>query len=240
MRDQQGLDGRGGQSIIDKVLERLQLEDPTASEMSNDRPRMPTTPDLYHTQHSRTPSVSAGTVGTAQGRLAHLPANFPVSHEDNNDTWSSASSLHANNASTNTTTSLDYIFAHQGLQQPQTSKSSMDSMRDVYSAQPSPLGLHTSGSGSQFNQNGSDANTIGYPPGNSFMDHSSVSDASRSSVQSDYQGRTSLQHSRVVSKNNMYHTAQSPRMYPLRSSAHSNTSLNNGTWNTSFRTILNP
>ncbi|KAK3820467.1 MAG: hypothetical protein J3Q66DRAFT_171330 [Benniella sp.] len=240
MRDQQALDGRGGQSIIDKVLERLQLEDSTASQMSNDRPSMPTTPDLYHTQHSRTPPVSAGTVGTAQGRLPHLPANFPVSHEDNNDTWSSTSSLPANNASTNTTTSLDHIFAQQGLQQPQTSKSSMDSMRDVYSAQPSPLGLHASGSCSQFNQNGSDANIIGYPPGNSFMDHSSVSDASRSSVQSDYQGRTSLQHSRVVSKNNMYHTAQSPRMYPLRSSAHSNTSLNNGVPSPAASAVASP
>lgn len=183
------------QSVIDKVLERLQLEDPMTSQ----------------------PIVAEATKGTTQGCLPHLPSNFPLSHEDNNDTWSSASSIPVNNAGTDTTTSLDYIVSSLQQQQQQMTKSSMDSMRDSHSAH------HPSGSGSEFNQTGSDVNNAGYLPGTSFMEQqSSMSDASRSSMQSDYQGRTSLQQSRVAASKN--------DSYPFRSSAHSGASVNHGTW----------
>ncbi|KAF9981304.1 hypothetical protein BGZ65_004101, partial [Modicella reniformis] len=226
----QGLNGcSGGQSIIDKVLDRLQLEDSTGSDTSNNNHIHHS---YHHQQHSRMPQATSSetTASTTQRYLPPLPSNFPLSNEDNNDTWSSSLSMPTNNASTYTTSSLDYIFTSNLQQQQQTNRSSMDSMRDSYSAQPSPIGIHAGISGS-------DISDVGYPPGTSFMEQqSNMSDASRSSAQSNYQGRSSLQqprgtassHRRTASSSisSIHQTIQSPEMYPLHSSVHSGASQN--------------
>lgn len=99
-----GADGTEGQSIIDKVLDRLHIDE--APTDSPDQRRLPET----------SPATSS--------YIPYIPPNFPQSHENNNDTWSSTSSMP--NTSTNTSSNLEYIFA---LQQQQT-KASMDSFRE--------------------------------------------------------------------------------------------------------------
>ncbi|KAG0241723.1 hypothetical protein BGX31_000932 [Mortierella sp. GBA43] len=191
----------GGKSVIDKVLERLQLEESNASNSSDNHTH-------HQQQHdSRTPRPVV-TIGTAP--LPCIPANFPLGHADNNDTWSSTSSMPASGTNANTTT-LDGLFA-PSLQQ-QTAKSSMDSIRDSYNLQ-SPLGIHTGSSGIEFNHTGGEVGIVGYHPGAGFMEQqSSTSDVSRSSMQSDYQGRTSLQQPRVAaSKTNSIQQTPSPRI----------------------------
>lgn len=100
-----GADGTEGQSIIDKVLDRLHIDEPPTD--SPDQRRLP------------------GTSPATSSYLPYIPPNFPQSHENNNDTWSSTSSMP--NTSTNTSSNLEYIFA---LNQQQLAKASMDSFRE--------------------------------------------------------------------------------------------------------------
>ncbi|KAF9216923.1 hypothetical protein BGZ59_007314, partial [Podila verticillata] len=99
-----GADGTEGQSIIDKVLDRLHIDE--APTDSPDPRRLP------------------GSSPATSSYIPYIPPNFPQSHENNNDTWSSTSSMP--NTSTNTSSNLEYIFA---LQQ-QQAKASMDSIRE--------------------------------------------------------------------------------------------------------------
>ncbi|KAF9904588.1 hypothetical protein EC991_002577 [Linnemannia zychae] len=197
-----------GQSIIDKVLDRLQLDESSTGGLA---------PDL------------TATATLEQPRLPYIPPNFPQSHEDNNDTWSSTSSMP--NTSASTSANLDYIF---GLnQQNQAAKSSMDSTRDHNDnshaqsnstvgvnhqpTNPTPLSYATS--------------STGYA-GSTFTDQSSVtSEVNRFSMQSvDYQGRSSLHQPRPSpgAGNGFTVGSASPRMYPIRSSVHSGLSAENG------------
>ncbi|KAG0074490.1 hypothetical protein BGZ92_003354 [Podila epicladia] len=100
-----GADGTEGQSIIDKVLDRLHIDEPPTDSL--DQRRLP------------------GTSPATSSYLPYIPPNFPQSHENNNDTWSSTSSMP--NTSTNTSSNLEYIFA---LNQQQLAKASMDSFRE--------------------------------------------------------------------------------------------------------------
>lgn len=101
-----GADGTEGQSIIDRVLDRLHIDEPPAD--SPDQRQLP------------------GTSPATSSYLPYIPPNFPQSHENNNDTWSSTSSLP--NTSANTSSNLEYIFA---LNQQQLAKASMDSFREL-------------------------------------------------------------------------------------------------------------
>ncbi|KAF9185546.1 Rho GTPase-activating protein 25, partial [Haplosporangium sp. Z 767] len=208
--------GEGGeQSIIDKVLDRLHFEDPTPADMND--PASLALP-LHH--HFRLPIVAPGLISS------NMPHNLPESHEDNNDTWSSTSSIPI--SSTNTSTNLDYIFMlnQENQQQQQQVKPSMDS---AYEQQrQSPIGIQAGVSETQLDQAESYSSNTG------AEQSSSNSDGNRTSQQSmDYQGRTSLQQPRVTASNHGFHVGsssrpQSPRMFPLRSSVHSGLSHENG------------
>lgn len=220
-----------GQSIIDKVLDRLHLDDPSTGGAGS------------APAESISESTTTSTAATDQPRMPYIPPNFPQSHEDNNDTWSSTSSMP--NTSTNTSTNLEYIFALN--QQSQAAKSSMDSMRvggsggnrseqqQAYS-QGSPIVC--SGANHQpTNQTSlsyATSSSTGYA-GSTFTDQSSVtSDANRFSVQSvDYQSRSSLHQPRSSpGAGSGFHVGSpSPRMLPIRSSVHSSLSAENGTYN---------
>ncbi|KAF9145211.1 hypothetical protein BGX30_009957 [Mortierella sp. GBA39] len=207
-----------GQSIIDKVLDRLHLDDPsTAGE-----PGAPT--------GSMSDSTITSTVKD-QPRLPYIPPNFSQSHEDNNDTWSSTSSMP--NTSTNTSTNLEYIFSL--TQQNQASKSSMDSIRggndrseQQAHSQGSPI---VSGGASHQPIHPTPlsyaTSSTGYA-GSTFTDQSSVtSEAIRFSA--DYQGRSSLHLPRPSpgAGNGFLVGSASPHMYPIRSSIHSGLSAEN-------------
>lgn len=211
-----------GQSIIDKVLDRLHLDGPsTAGE-----PGAPA--------GSMLDSTITSTLKEQPG-LPYIPPNFPQSHEDNNDTWSSTSSMP--NTSANTSTNLEYIFALN--QQNQAAKSSMDSVRggnDRGEQQALPQGSPiVSGGASHQPVHPTPlsyaTSSTGYA-GSTFTDQSSVtSEANRFSMQSaDYQGRSSLHQPRPSpGAGNGFHVGSaSPRMYPIRSSIHSGLSAENG------------
>ncbi|KAF9425968.1 hypothetical protein BGZ76_002992 [Entomortierella beljakovae] len=103
-RQKYGLVADGELSIIDKVLDRLYVDDPA------------------------TPSESTGSPSShhydREVHLHNLQPKFMQTYTDNAETWSSVSSMQ--NTSSNTSSNLDYIF---GLSQ-QTAKSSLDSVRD--------------------------------------------------------------------------------------------------------------
>ncbi|KAG0277863.1 hypothetical protein BGZ95_005207 [Linnemannia exigua] len=198
-----------GRSIIDKVLDRLHLDEPSTGAAAVD-------------------STTAATMAE-QTRLPYIPPNFPQSHEDNNDTWSSTSSMP--NTSTNTSTNLEYIFALN--QQNQAVKSSMDSIRDRGDHPPSQ-GSPPVGSNHQPihpTPLSYAASSTGYA-GSTFTDQSSVtSEVNRFSMQSvDYQGRSSLHQPRPSpgAGNGFAVGSASPRLYPIRSSVHSGLSAENG------------
>ncbi|KAF9165925.1 hypothetical protein BGX20_000398 [Mortierella sp. AD010] len=196
--------GRGAHgaelSIIDKVLDRLQLEDPSPSETSS-------------------------TVSSQQRVIVREPITLLQSYDENADTWSSVSSIH--NTSSNNSSNLDYIFALNQQQSTQhLAKSSMDSMRE--SQQNNNCGSNSNNnmvmSGSQSIHSVSSNN--GYLAGPAFSEHlsvSSMSDGSRSARQSmESQGRPSLQQSRSGMA-----SGNSPLMNPIRSSGQSGASIDN-------------
>ncbi|KAF9580274.1 Rho GTPase-activating protein 22 [Lunasporangiospora selenospora] len=138
--------GNGEQSIIDKVLDRLQIDDQASADSSM---TVSGNGGIGHVSlgDSATATMPSPTMVSTSGTfsshyLSTLPRNFPKSHEDNNDTWSSTSSIP--NSSTNTSTNLEYIFtvnqhhptplSHQQqssqTQQQSQTKYSMDSPRD--------------------------------------------------------------------------------------------------------------
>lgn len=205
-----------GQSIIDRVLDRLHLDESTDSNSSSVATSSP------RQQSSRMNPSGAGAQSGVNGIPPYFSSNFPQSHEDNNDTWSSTSSIP--NTSTNTSTNLEYIFA---LNQQHGVKSSMDSMRDLN---------HPAETTAQY----------GYQTGSGFIDNqANMSDTNRSSLQSlDYQRRTSLQQPRGITAGahglhtgssslnsflhqQQYQQPQSPSIYPTRP-AHSAMSAENG------------
>ncbi|KAG0081524.1 hypothetical protein BGZ90_007615 [Linnemannia elongata] len=211
-----------GQSIIDKVLDRLHLDDPSPA-------GEPGTP---------TESMSGSTITSTvkeQPRLPYIPPNFPQSHEDNNDTWSSTSSMP--NTSANTSTNLEYIFTLN--QQNQAAKASMDSIRggnDRSDQQAHSQVNPTVSGGASYQPIHPTAlsyatSSTGYA-GSTYTDQSSVtSEANRYSMQSaDYQSRSSLHQPRPSpgAGNNFHLGSASPRMYPIRSSIHSGVSAENG------------
>ena len=206
-----------GQSIIDRVLDRLHLDespDSNSSSIATSSPRQ---------QSARVNPSGAGAQSGANVIPPYFASNFPQSHEDNNDTWSSTSSIPQ--TSTNTSTNLEYIFA---LNQQHGVKSSMDSVRDLN---------HPAESMPQY------GGGVGYQAGSGFTDNqSNISDPNRSSL--DYQGRTSLQQSRGLTAGahgfhagsssvnsflhqQQYQHPQSPSIYPTRS-AHSALFTENG------------
>ncbi|KAF9575171.1 hypothetical protein EC968_004107 [Mortierella alpina] len=208
----------GEQSIIDKVLDRLHLEDPTVAN-AND-------PTVLNLPPSSSASTAAGLPSAPrEATIPYLSSAFLQSHEDNNETWSSTSSMPPQSA--NTTTNLEHIFSlnQQHLQQQNQlrSESSMDTLSEQSPFGPQP-GLSSLDS--------SYSSSPGYPAGTSLVDQqiSSTQDLRRSSQQAvDSQGRTSLQQSRGPSSVNssLHQHPQSPRVYPLRSSIHSGVSLDN-------------
>ncbi|KAI1313420.1 hypothetical protein EDD11_002628 [Mortierella claussenii] len=265
--------GRGGltgpqmtpeQSIIDKVLDRLQLEEPVGSSSSSSTIAAATAlmGTGAYSESISSDTTTPATVSPPQQQLSNAPqfnlpylsSNFPQSYEDNNDTWSSTSSIP--NSSTNTSTNLDYIFAlnqqHQQQQMLQNSqylaKLSLDSLREhplqqqQYSPQlqHSPVGIQ-SPAGQQPSQTGNySGSSAGCPTESSCADQpSSLPEANRTSLQSvEYQGRTSLQQPRTYPSGHGFHAGssinsfvhqhpQSPRAYPIRSSVHSNVSVDN-------------
>ncbi|KAF9286498.1 hypothetical protein BGZ68_002866 [Mortierella alpina] len=214
----------GEQSIIDKVLDRLHLEDPTVTN-AND-PTASNTPASSTTSSAPGPPPVPGEVPTT---LPYLSSSFLQSHEDSNETWSSVSSMQPQSA--NTSTNLEHMFSlNQQPQQQQNQLRSQSSM-DTLSEQ-SPLGAQVGPSGLNASYAGSYSSSLGYPAGTNLADQqmSSVQDLRRSSQHAiENQGRTSLQQSRGPSS---VHSAshqhpQSPRVYPLRSSIHSGVSLDN-------------
>ncbi|KAG0211496.1 hypothetical protein BGX28_007857 [Mortierella sp. GBA30] len=221
----------GEQSIIDKVLDRLQLEDSTMTEIN----------DPAASSSGMPVRMAPAVPGTGSTPLPHLPSNFPQSYEDNNDTWSSTSSLPMH--STNTSTNLEYIFAmnQQNQHTHLKSKSSADTVseKSQHSLQ-SPLDTQQMGvSGPEASLTGSYSSSTGYPAGAGLTDQQTPNtpDLSRSSAESS--GRPSLQQARVnasgygphsgsSSFNSFIHQhPQSPRTYPLRTSVHSGVSMDN-------------
>ncbi|KAG0293893.1 hypothetical protein BGZ96_002116 [Linnemannia gamsii] len=213
-----------GQSIIDKVLDRLHLDDPSTGGAG---------PAPAGNMSELT---TTSTTTTEQPRVPYIPPNFPQSHEDNNDTWSSTSSMP--NTSTNTSTNLEYIFALN--QQNQAAKSSMDSTRggdrSEQQQQAYTQGSPTVSSGANHQPANSTSilnptSSTGYA-GSTFTDQSSVtSEANRFSMHSvDYQGRSSLHQPRPSpGTGSGFHVGSaSPRMLPIRSSVHSGLSAENG------------
>ncbi|KAF8936229.1 hypothetical protein BGZ58_004431 [Dissophora ornata] len=227
--------GSGEQSIIDKVLDRLQLED-TLSDMNRDAAAL----EMSQTRTSQLTGTDGTSLQHQHGYLPYLPDEFPKLYGDDSDTWSSTSSMP--NKSNNNSSNIEYVYTlTQQNQQQQTTKSSMDSMRDPHHAQHSPLGIHPGYSASQHSTHtGSYTSSSGNPSGSSFTEQYNISEANRSPQQlTDYQGRASLQQPRVTagshgshsgssSMNSIFHQqTQSPRMYPIRSSVHSGISADN-------------
>ncbi|KAF9088706.1 hypothetical protein BGX29_000147 [Mortierella sp. GBA35] len=227
-----------GQSIIDRVLDRLHLDDPSAPTA------IAATSTTATTAGGLTDSTTKSMTDTA--RIPYIPPNFPQSHEDNNDTWSSTSSMP--NTSTNTSANLEYIFALN--QQNQATKSSMDSIRDRdrdRDQRSHPQGSPLVGGGNNQTNNPTSLSyansSTGYAE-STFTDQTSTSEANRLSLQSvEYQGRSSLHQPRASpSAGSGFHAGtspsisgfmhnqlpqQSPRMYPIRSSIHSGLSAEN-------------
>ncbi|KAF9954878.1 hypothetical protein BGZ72_004192 [Mortierella alpina] len=215
----------GEQSIIDKVLDRLHLEDPT---LTNANDPVAYNPPTSLSSTNATPSFPSA-VGEVPTTLPYLSSAFLQSHEDNNETWSSTSSMPPQSA--NTSTNLEHIFSlnQQHLQQQNQlrSESSMDTLSER-----SPLDSQMGLSGLDASYTGSNSSSSGYPTETSLADQqmSSTQDLRRSSQQAiENQGRGSLQQSRGPSSVNgaLHQHTQSPRMYPLRTSIHSGVSLDN-------------
>ncbi|KAF9920678.1 hypothetical protein FBU30_009467 [Linnemannia zychae] len=225
-----------GQSIIDKVLNRLCLEDSATSGTGLITDASPST-----------------TTTSDQPRQPYIPPNFPKSHEDNNDTWSSASSMPF--TSTNTSANLEYIFTLN--QQNQAARSSMDSLHDSRNGN-SDQGVNTSPATSGVIHHqpilstpiSFTTNSTGYA-GSTFTDQSSAtSEVARLSIQSaDHQGRSSLHQSRpspsgvvgvVGSGSSLIAGSPSPSIYPTRSSVHSGLSAENGTGSPATSIVESP
>ncbi|KAF9347988.1 hypothetical protein BGX26_000560 [Mortierella sp. AD094] len=196
-------------SIIDKVLDRLQLEDSSLLEMNGPVPSQ-----------------------QQQQVIIREPITLLQSYDENADTWSSVSSIQ--NTSSNNSSNLEYVF---GLNQQQSgqhlAKSSMDSMRELQQQQQHLNNNNSSNSNNNAVMSGSQSihsvNSIsnnGYLAGPAFSEHlsvSSMSDGSRSARQSmESQGRSSLQQSR-----NGVASGNSPMLYPIRTSGQSGPSLDN-------------
>ncbi|KAF9197048.1 hypothetical protein BGZ49_002632, partial [Haplosporangium sp. Z 27] len=182
-------------SIIDRVLDRLQLEESTLEKVD--------TTSSSQTQETRDP-------------FERVPIALVQSYENNNENWSTSSSVP--NTSSNTSSNLDYIF---GAGQQQPPKLSMESIRDQ---QQLMLSSSTSLLGSQSSQtvNAGNNNTNGYPTFSEHLSISSMSDGSKSARQSmESQGRSSIYN------RNRIGSVSSPLLYPTRTGAPATLSLDN-------------
>ncbi|KAG0306287.1 hypothetical protein BGZ98_002660 [Dissophora globulifera] len=215
----------GEQSIIDKVLDRLHLEDTPVSSSSSSSLNMHGASALQSVvsstqSRSRTPAPEADR--NQPPFLPHIPTNFPLLVEDNNDTYSSTSSIP--NSSHNISSNLEDIFNLSHQSSAPVKEPSMESMRNPRSYQQtedySYVGLAPGGLQQQPSDRTASNVSIGRYP--TAEQESDMSEGTRSSMQSTTdQGRTSLQQPRPTM------AVSGHGVYPIRSSVYSGVSMDN-------------
>ncbi|KAF9093863.1 hypothetical protein BGX27_001550 [Mortierella sp. AM989] len=202
---QQLRDENNGQSgagtIIDRVLDRLQLEDPTLSDMGDNMSPHQQQQQRRHQQQQEDP----------KSPNPRLPPKFLQTYEDNNDTWSTSSSIH--NTSSNTSSNLEYIFAANQQSQLHPIKSSMESMREQQQQH-----LQAGISESQPSHNGNVGSNSGHIGGYGNADQLSVSNSSpaTSTIDSPYTSPALKSQSHLVLNNAQgsgYGIPPSPRTF---------------------------
>ncbi|KAF9425417.1 hypothetical protein BGZ76_003248 [Entomortierella beljakovae] len=185
----------GEQSIIDKVLDRLQLEDPTLSDLNDPSTLIMPAPDHSLSQRPKQTQTK----------------NMYLKLDDTLDGWSpspSAAVFSSSNTSASTNTSMSIDAHHNSPHQKSTNESSSSS------SQRSPIIIRNGNQG-VFNVSGSQSSTSSFNDGHSsYSSYSEISQSGngRGSVQVfEHQGRNSSQQGRG---SHGYHSTSSSTSVP--------------------------